>query len=152
MKSFERWGVFWLILIASASAASATTPEAEIRALLGKQIAAWNRGDLDTFMQTYWKSPKTAYVGANGIERGWEGVLDRYRRAYPNREAMGKTTFSDLEITMLAPDAAVVLGHWHLERPGGNLGGVFSLVLRKFPEGWRIILDHTSRLETPVKP
>lgn len=152
MKSFERWGLFWLILVAATTAAAAASPQAEIRALLDKQIAAWNRGDLDTFMQTYWKSPKTAYVGANGIMRGWNSVLERYRRAYPNREAMGKTAFSDLEITMLAPDAAVVLGHWHLERASGDLGGVFSLVLRKFPGGWRIILDHTSRVETPAKP
>ncbi len=118
--------------------------EAAIRAMLDEQVAAWNRGDLEKFMETYWKSPKTAYVGANGVFRGWQGVLDRYRRTYPDRQTMGKTTFSDLEITMLSPDAALILGHWHLERASGRLGGVFSLVVRKFPEGWRIILDHTS--------
>ena len=125
--------------------------ESAIRAMLDEQIAAWNRGDLETFMETHWKSPKTAYVGANGIFRGWQGVLDRYRRTYPDRQAMGKTTFSDLEITMLSPDAALILGHWHLERASGRLGGVFSLVVRKFPEGWRIILDHTSLVNPPAQ-
>jgi ketosteroid isomerase-like protein len=152
MKSWERRGLFWLILVASTVTAASATPQAEIRAVLDNQVAAWNRGDLEGFMQTYWKSPKTAYLGPNGIQRGWQSVLDRYRRAYPNPQAMGKTTFSDLEITMLAPDAAVVLGHWHLERASGNLGGVFSLVLRKFPQGWQIILDHTSLVKGPEKP
>ena len=144
--------LFAAIMIAMPQARAAETgSKAAIRAMLDKQIDAWNRGDLDTFMETYWNSPKTAYVGANGIIRGWQGVLDRYKRTYPDRTAMGKTTFSDLEITMVAPDAAVILGHWHLERTDGQLGGVFSLVVRKFPEGWRIILDHTSRVEDPAK-
>jgi ketosteroid isomerase-like protein len=144
---------FAAMLIGSPSARAANGgSEADIRAMLDKQVAAWNRADFETFMETYWNSPKTAYVGANGIFRGWQSVLNRYRRTYPDRKAMGTTTFSDLEITMLAPDAALILGHWHLERASGQMGGVFSLVVRKFPEGWRIILDHTSRVDQPVKP
>lgn len=143
----------FLVMVCGAAVAKAQprAAQAEIRALLQAQVAAWNRGDLEAFMKTYWKSPQTAYVGANGIFRGWQAVLDRYRRAYPDRQAMGKTTFSDLEITMLAPDAAMILGHWHLERAGGQRGGVFSLVVRKFPEGWRIVLDHTSLVNPPGK-
>ncbi len=133
-----------LMIVIPAARSETAGPQAAIRAMLDEQVAAWNRGDLEKFMETYWKSPKTAYVGANGVFRGWQGVLDRYRRTYPDRQAMGKTTFSDLEITMLSPDAALILGYWHLERASGRLGGVFSLVARKFPEGWRIILDHTS--------
>jgi ketosteroid isomerase-like protein len=129
--------------------AASNDAEAQIRNLIDVQVAAWNRGDLDAFMQTYWRSPKTAYVGSSGVFRGWQSVLDRYRRAYPDRKAMGTTTFSRLEITMLSPDAAMILGHWHLKRENGELGGVFSLVLRKFPEGWRIILDHTSAMNPP---
>lgn len=143
--------IFTILLLMAAVPLRGAGSEAEkqIRALLETQIAAWNRGDLDTFMQTYWKSPKTVFAGSSGVFRGWEAVLGRYKKTYPDRAAMGRTTFSSLEITLLAPDAAVVLGHWHLERANGRLGGVFTLVLRKFPEGWRIILDHTSAMNPP---
>ena len=148
MKSLNLLFIFaaWIV---SPALAAPQGPQADIRAMLDVQVAAWNRGDLEAFMQTYWKSPKTAYVGASGVFRGWQSVLDRYRRTYPDRSAMGKTTFSQLEITMLSPEAAVILGHWHLARASGKLGGVFSLVVRKFPEGWKIILDHTSAMNPP---
>jgi len=119
-------------------------PETEIRAVLDAQVAAWNGGDLDTFMQGYWKSEKTEFVGSSGIQRGWQAVLDRYRKTYPDRRAMGTLTFSNLEITVLSPSAALVLGEWRLQREADHPGGVFTLVFRKFPEGWRIIHDHTS--------
>jgi uncharacterized protein (TIGR02246 family) len=130
---------------------SSTAAEREIRALLEAQTEAWNRGDLEAFMETYWDSPHTAYLGSRGVIRGWQEVLDRYRRTYPDRNAMGKTTFSDLEITMLSPESALVVGRWQLEREDDRPGGVFTLVVRKFPEGWRIIHDHTS-VVTPDAP
>lgn len=119
-------------------------PEVEIRALLDDQVAAWNRGDVEAFMQGYAKSPPPTFSGANGVLRGWDAVLERYRSRYPDRAAMGRLVFSALEITLLGPDAALVLGHWQLERAQDRPGGVFTLVLRKLPEGWRIIHDHTS--------
>ena len=125
--------------------------EARIQALLDAQAAAWNRGDIEAFMSGYWKSDKTTFSGANGVFRGWQALLERYRRTYPDRAAMGTLTFSELEITPLAPGAALVLGKWHLERTSGPVGGVFSLVFRKFPEGWRIVHDHTSAVETAAK-
>ncbi|MGD0696952.1 MAG: nuclear transport factor 2 family protein [Terriglobia bacterium] len=124
--------------------APAAQPEREIRAVLDAQVEAWNRGDLDDFMLGYWKSEKTEFVGAHGIQRGWQAVLDRYRKGYPDGAAMGKLTFSNLEITQLGPAAALVLGEWRLDRAADHPGGVFTLVFRKFPEGWRIIHDHTS--------
>jgi uncharacterized protein (TIGR02246 family) len=125
--------------------------EARILAVLDAQAAAWNRGDIDAFMSGYWKSEKTTFSGASGVFRGWQALLERYRRTYPDRAAMGTLTFSEIEITLLGPDAALALGKWHLERTSGPVGGVFSLVLRKFPEGWRIIHDHTSAVETAAK-
>ncbi|HEY4580254.1 MAG TPA: DUF4440 domain-containing protein, partial [Candidatus Acidoferrales bacterium] len=92
----------------------------------------------------YWKSEQTAFVGASGVFRGWRALRERYRRSYPDRAAMGKLAFSDLEITVLAPDAVLVLGRWQLERASDHPGGLFTLVARKFPEGWRIVHDHTS--------
>ena len=121
----------------------------DLRGVLDAQVAAWNRGDVDAFMQGYWKSEKTEFVGSNGVIRGWQGVLDRYRRTYPDKSAMGKLTFSGLEITILSPDAALVLGDWQLEREHDRPGGVFTLVFRRFPEGWRIIHDHTSVVAHP---
>ena len=127
----------------SASAPKAS-PENAIRAVLDAQAEAWNRADIIAFMQGYWKSDKTEFVGSNGILRGWQAVLDRYRKAYPDGRAMGHLTFSGLEITELSPTAALILGEWKLDREADHPGGVFTLVFRKFPEGWRIINDHTS--------
>ena len=138
----------WLTLV-FVPISFAATPQAEIRTLLDEQLAAWNSGDLDAFMKTYWNSPKTVFAGSSGVFKGWKAVLGRYKRTYPDRAAMGHTTFTALEITELAPDAALAIGHWHLKRANGDLGGVFTLVLRKFPEGWRIILDHTSAMTPP---
>lgn len=126
--------------------------ETQIRAVLDAQVAAWNRGDVAAFMQGYWNSPETEFVGSNGIVRGWQPVLDRYRKAYPDRAAMGHLEFSDLEIQTLCPDAALVVGHFHLQREGDAPAGVFTLTFRRFPEGWRIINDHTSATALQTAP
>jgi ketosteroid isomerase-like protein len=115
-----------------------------ITAVLTAQQAAWNRGNIATFLEGYWKSPELTFSGPNGIVRGYEGVLERYQKSYPDIQAMGELQFSGLEIRMLGSDSALVLGHWHLTRKIGDVGGVFTLVLQRFPEGWRIIHDHTS--------
>jgi ketosteroid isomerase-like protein len=132
--------------------AAGSNPQTQIRALLDAQAAAWNRGDIGGFMQGYWKSSQTTFVGSGGIERGWQALLDRYRRAYPGRAAMGTLTFSGLEIIMLGRDSALIVGHWQLVRAHDRPGGIFTLVARKFPEGWRIIHDHTSLIKPPAKP
>jgi ketosteroid isomerase-like protein len=115
-----------------------------IRAILLAQQEAWNRGDVEAFLNGYWRSPDLTFSGTGGISRGWDGVLARYKKNYPDRNAMGQLDFSDLEFHFLGPDASLVLGHWHLKREKDDLGGVFSLVWQRFPEGWRIIHDHTS--------
>jgi ketosteroid isomerase-like protein len=128
-----------------AQTASPTASEEEsIRALLEAQAAAWNRGDIEGFLAGYWKSDATAFAGTQGILHGWQPLLERYRRNYPDRQTMGRLEFSGLEIRPLCHDAALVLGRWHLDRAAGPVGGVFTLVLRNFPDGWRIITDHTS--------
>jgi ketosteroid isomerase-like protein len=126
------------------SAHASPDATAEIRSLLDAQAADWNRGDVEAFLAGYWNSDQTAFAGSQGILHGWQALLERYRKNYPDRKAMGTLAFSSLEITPLCPDAALVLGKWHLERDAGPIGGVFSLVLRRFPGGWRIIADHTS--------
>lgn len=115
-----------------------------IRDVLDAQAAAWNRGDVESFMEGYWRSETLTFAGANGVTRGWQAVLERYQRNYAAPAAMGRLAFSDLEITPLGEDAVLVLGRWQLERAADRPGGIFTLVARRFPEGWRIIHDHTS--------
>ena len=135
-----------LAVISSPSIAAPANPsdEAQIRAVLETQAAAWNRGDIDTFMTSYWKSEQTEFLGANGIAHGWQALLDRYHHAYPDRKSMGTLSFSDLEVHLTCADAAYAVGIFHLIREADQPSGVFSLDLRKFPEGWRIVLDHTT--------
>jgi ketosteroid isomerase-like protein len=127
-----------------ASTAPPAPSEDAIRLVLTTQQAAWNRGDLPAFLQGYRNSPELTFSGSSGTVRGYDGVLERYRKSYPDRQSMGELDFSGLEIRMLGGDAALVLGKWHLKRSVGDAGGVFTLVFRHFPEGWRIIHDHTS--------
>jgi uncharacterized protein (TIGR02246 family) len=116
-----------------------------IEQVLREQQEAWNEGNVERFLKGYWHSTELTFSGSGGVQRGWDAVLARYKRNYPDRAAMGKLDFSGLEFRFLGPEAALILGQWHLTRPPANdAGGVFSLVLQKFPEGWRIIHDHTS--------
>jgi ketosteroid isomerase-like protein len=117
---------------------------AAITKILDAQQRAWNEGNIDAFLEGYWHSPDLTFSGSSGIAHGWDGVLVRYKKTYPDRATMGRLDFSGLEFHFLGGDAALVLGHWHLTREQGDIGGVFSLVWQRFPEGWRIIHDHTS--------
>jgi uncharacterized protein (TIGR02246 family) len=117
-----------------------------ISAVLRAQQTAWNRGEVESFLVGYWRSPELTFSGSSGVARGWDGVRARYKRTYPDRTAMGQLDFSELEFRFLGPDAALVLGRWHLKREKDELGGVFTLVWERFPEGWKIIHDHTSAL------
>ncbi len=128
------------------------TDRAAITAALNAQQAAWNRGDVDAFLVGYWHSSELTFSGSSGVSRGWDGVMARYKKNYPDRAAMGQLDFSGLEFRFLGPDAALVLGRWHLKRDKGDIGGVFSLVWQRFPEGWKIVHDHTSAVDQPVIP
>lgn len=131
------------------SAEKRVADQAAIEAVLHAQQAAWNRGDVDAFLTGYWHSPKLTFSGSSGVSRGWDGVLARYKKNYPDKATMGELEFSGLEFQFLGPDAALVLGRWHLKRSKGDIGGVFSLVWERFPEGWKIIHDHTSAVGAP---
>jgi len=124
---------------------------ATIIQLIQNQQASWNKGDIDSFMEAYWHSPELTFSGASGVQRGFEAVRARYKKVYPDRSTMGQLDFSDLEFHFIGNEGALVLGHWHLTRDKdkGDLGGVFSLVWQRFPEGWRIIHDHTGAVPPP---
>jgi uncharacterized protein (TIGR02246 family) len=117
---------------------------AEIRAVLSAQQEAWNRGDIDGFMNGYAHAETTVFVSGDEVTRGWQTVRDRYFRKYSDRAKMGTLTFSNPEIEPLGPDSAVVLGRWELKRANDNPHGHFTLIFRRTPDGWRIVHDHTS--------
>jgi ketosteroid isomerase-like protein len=134
------------------SAAPQPADEAAILSAIHAQADAWNRADIPTFMQTYENSPETTFIGAK-MRKGYEPILERYKQSYTTPEQMGKLTFGDLDVRLLptssgAVEYAVVTGTFHLERAAHGEAkkddGIFSLVWRKGPQGWKIILDHTS--------
>lgn len=127
-----------------ACAASEESSVSQIQSVLTAQQDAWNRGDIDAFMNGYARSPSTVFVSEDEVTRGWETVRDRYHRKYSDRAKMGTLSFSEIEVTMHSPDAAVVLGRWKLKRANDEPHGRFTLVFKRLPEGWRIVHDHTS--------
>lgn len=117
-----------------------------IKQVLTNQQAAWNRGDIDTFMHGYKDSPETTFIGKT-IAYGYQPIIERYKTRYATREAMGTLDFSGITVKMLGKNYAVVTGKFHLARTtagGGDASGIYSLIFERQPEGWRIILDHTS--------
>jgi len=119
----------------------------DIRAMMDKSQANWNRGDLAAFAADYEDSPDTTFVGKTVTRGGTAAVLARYQAHYPNREAMGTLTYSELSIRVLAPDIVLADGKFFLRRTasgGGDASGRFTLVIRKTPKGWKIIHDHSS--------
>ena len=117
----------------------------DIVQVLTAQTAAWNRGDVAGFMQGYWQNDSLVFIGKSGLTYGWQPTLDNYRRSYPSPAAMGQLDFTNLRIQPLSPDAAHVIGRWHLARPTqGDLQGHFLLVFRRLNNRWVIVADHSS--------
>ena len=131
------------------SAQQTRTPEPrsarEVRAVLDRQVEAWNRRDLEGFMQGYWHSSDLTFFSGGAVVSGWESTLDRYRERYQSGgNEMGQLEFSDLKVELLGTRAAFVRGRFHLKMTSGEAGGLFTLTFRKLAEGWKIVHDHTS--------
>jgi uncharacterized protein (TIGR02246 family) len=140
------------VVCASVQAQAGGGDEAAIRSVIAAQVAAWNRGDIPAFMQSYENSPETTFIGAT-VRKGYEPILERYKKAYATPEQMGTLTFSNLEVRLLpgscgSVEYAAVTGNFHLERTtrgdAKKDDGIFSLVWHKGAQGWKILLDHTS--------
>jgi uncharacterized protein (TIGR02246 family) len=146
-----------LFIICNTLAVACAEPEqpsnsvAEIQSVLTAQQDAWNHGDIDAFMKGYARSASTVFVSEDEVRRGWETVRDRYHMRYSDRAKMGTLSFSEIEVTMLSPDAAVVLGGWKLKRENDEPHGRFTLIFKRLPEGWRIVHDHTSAAPPPTR-
>jgi beta-aspartyl-peptidase (threonine type) len=137
-----------IIFLLVALLAPLAPQESPVQHVLQQQQAAWNHHDLEAFMAGYWNSPELTFFGSKRTS-GWQATLERYRQTYQGEgREMGKLEFADLKIETLAPDAAFVRGNWKLTMSDGKTPhGWFTLVFRKFPEGWKIVHDHTSQEE-----
>jgi len=117
---------------------------AAVRAVIESQAAAWNRGDIEGYMEGYAKEDATEFVSGDTIMRGWQAVLERYKARYDSRAKMGALTFSELEIKPLSYYYIMATGRWQLARDADAPHGRFTLIFRRTPAGWRIVHDHTS--------
>jgi ketosteroid isomerase-like protein len=126
------------------SDAMAREAEQIIRSAMDAQAKAWSGGDIDSFMESYWKSDKLRFASGGSINAGWDVTKARYKKRYPDRGAMGRLAFSDLDVQILSPGHALVFGRWTLTREADAPGGLFTLHWRKIDGQWKIVSDHTS--------
>ena len=133
-----------LLIVTSTTAFAQKGEEVKIRQLLLKQTESWNRGDIEGFMQTYWKSDSLMFIGKSGVTRGWQKTLENYKKGYPDTAAMGKLSFDILTVKELSPQHFFVVGKWMLKRSIGDVSGHYTLLLRKINGRWVIVADHSS--------
>lgn len=116
----------------------------EILNILDKQIEAWNEGDLEKFMETYWKSDKLVFVGSRGPTYGWQATLNSYKKGYPDKTAMGNLKFKVLDLNKIDRNTVFLIGRFELAREMGDLSGHFTIVIQKISGQWVIVSDHSS--------
>ncbi|MDB5207149.1 MAG: L-asparaginase [Flavisolibacter sp.] len=133
-----------LMLLFTIKVSAQKVEETKIRQLLTSQTEAWNRGDLEGFMQTYWKSDSLMFIGKSGVTRGWQQTLENYKKGYPDTAAMGKLSFDIITVKNLSSQYFFVVGKWMLKRSIGDLSGHYNLLLQKIKGRWVIIADHSS--------
>lgn len=117
----------------------------QIKKIFYQQEEDWNRGDIDAFMEAYWKSEELQFGGANGITRGWNETLERYKKGYPDKESMGRLSFEIKDLSQHSEEVVSLTGSWELERKNDRPGGHFLLIWRKIDGQWKIVADHTSQ-------
>ncbi|MEO7312826.1 MAG: DUF4440 domain-containing protein [Chitinophagaceae bacterium] len=134
----------FLFCVAVTGVALGQSPGQQIRTMLTNQTASWNRGDIPGFMSGYWQNDSLLFVGQSGITYGWQKTLENYRKHYPDAATMGQLTFDIVQVKSLSSHYYFVLGKWFLKRTAGDVNGQFTLVFRKFKNGWKIVSDHSS--------
>lgn len=133
-----------LTLVFSQSFAQINPDENAIREVLSLQQKCWNAGDLECFMEGYWKSDQLIFIGSSGVTYGWQKTLDNYKKSYPDKAAMGELTFELIIVEPLSEDFWTVIGKWSLKRKTDNPKGHFSLIFRRLDDEWVIVSDHSS--------
>lgn len=135
----------WLCAATLTVSAQHTADDAsEIRTIMAAQEDAWNRADLEAFMEGYWKSDSLRFIGSRGLTFGWQQTLDNYKKSYPDAEKMGKLTFTILSVEILSPESAFVTGKWLLNRAADAPEGYYTLLWKKIAGRWVIVVDHSS--------
>ena len=133
---------FTVLLAAQLTAQKAA--ETTIRQIMAEQELAWNRADLEAFMDGYWKSDSLRFIGSRGLTYGWQQTLENYKKGYPDPEAMGQLKFTILSVEILSKKSAYVIGKWELTRVKGDLSGHYTLLWKKIKGKWAIVADHSS--------
>jgi ketosteroid isomerase-like protein len=133
-----------LLLLVSVSVCAQKDDKSAVRAVLNRQVAAWNRGDIAGFMEGYWNNDSLMFIGKRGIDWGWKNTFENYKKGYPDTAAMGKLDFELLKVQQLSAEYIFVVGKWHLTRTKGDVGGHYDLLFRKVKGRWVIVSDHTS--------
>jgi uncharacterized protein (TIGR02246 family) len=133
-----------LLIILSVSSFCQAKDEMEVRNVLAKQNAAWNRGDVDAFMVGYWENDSLMFIGKSGVTYGYKNTLANYKKNYPDTVTMGKLTFTLIQVKQLSPEFFHITGKYYLTRTIGDASGHFTLVFRKINGKWVIISDHSS--------
>ena len=138
-------GLLFVLLLLAIDINAQPIEMTQVRAVLDQQVSDWNNGDIPSFMKGYWNNDSLRFIGKRGITYGWQPVLDNYLKSYPNKSAIGVLEFKELNIDVLAKDAAFVTGNWTINYVDkDNAGGWFSLLFRKIEGKWVIVVDHTS--------
>ena len=136
--------IFLLFFVTASLGSFAQNDDQAIRKVLNDQVIAWNNGNIDQFMEGYWKSDSLMFIGKNGINWGWQKTLENYKKGYPDTAAMGKLSFDLLVVKRLSAEYYFIVGKWHLKRKAGDVGGVYTLLFRKIGGRWVIVVDHSS--------
>ncbi len=121
-----------------------SSDEKAIRNAMNEQLAAWNAGDINRFMETYWENDSLMFIGKSGVTYGWENTKQSYLKGYPDTAAMGKLDFKLISVKRLSVIYFFVVGKWHLKRSIGDVGGHFTLLFKKVKDKWLIVADHSS--------
>lgn len=133
-----------ILTIGTLMANAQSKDETNIRSLLAEQTAAWNRGDITSFMSGYWQNDSLMFIGKSGVTYGWTNTLNNYKKGYPDTAAMGKLTFTLIQVKKLSKKYYHVTGKWFLKRTVGDIGGHFTLLFQKIDGHWVIVADHSS--------
>ncbi len=144
MKKYSILGFFILFCAFGPSVQAQNKAEKAILVVMHAQEIAWNKGDLNAFMEGYWHSDSLTFIGSRGLTRGWQTTLDNYKKSYPDVAAMGKLTFTILKVEQLDRKNAFVIGKWHLKRVKDELSGHYTLLWKKVGGKWVIVADHSS--------
>jgi len=136
--------ILFILLVSFTDVVGQSKDEIQIRKILNTQTQAWNRGDVRAFMKGYWENDSLMFIGKSGVTYGYKNTLENYKNNYPDTAAMGKLTFTLIQVKRLSPEYYHVTGKWHLKRTIGDIGGHYTLLFRKIKGQWVIISDHSS--------